>query len=120
MTLDDPAKGNAEPQRRRRYALAVAAANDGLWDWRLGARKMHFSTRWKALLGYRDGDIGTAPAEWFDRVHRDDLARLTGAVMTLLQGQAKRFELECRMQHRDGSERTLLVRARALRDRTGR
>ena len=50
-----------------RYALAVAAANDGLWDWDLAAGKVFYSARWKSMFGIADGEIGDSPEEWFNR-----------------------------------------------------
>ena len=48
-----------------RYALAMQGANDGLWDWNLITNEVHWSVRWKAMLGYDDSAIGTSPDEWF-------------------------------------------------------
>ena len=44
-----------------RYALAAQGANDGLWDWDLGSGKLYFSTRWKAIVGCAEGDVGDGP-----------------------------------------------------------
>ena len=41
-----------------RYAVAVRATNDGIWDWDLSAERVHFSERWKTLLGYEDLSSG--------------------------------------------------------------
>jgi len=35
-----------------RYALAVQAAQDGLWDWNLRTDRVDYSPRWKALIGF--------------------------------------------------------------------
>ena len=55
-----------------RYALAVRGTNNGLWDWDLRTDEVYYSPRWKAMLGYEDGEIGTSPDEWLRRVHPDD------------------------------------------------
>ena len=36
-----------------RYSLSAQGANDGLWDWDLIAQRVHFSDRWKTMLGYQ-------------------------------------------------------------------
>ena len=58
-----------------RYAVAVRATNDGIWDWDLTAERVHFSERWKTLLGYEDL-ASDQMAAWFELVHPDDLERL--------------------------------------------
>src|SRR5216110_3642717 len=63
-------------ESEERYALAARGANDGLWDWNLLANVVHFSPRWKAMLGYEEGEIGDKPEEWFDRIHDADRERV--------------------------------------------
>src|SRR5262249_47112361 len=62
-------------ESEQRYALAMQGANDGLWDWNLVTNEVHWSTRWKAMLGHEESAIGSSPDEWFTRVHADDLPR---------------------------------------------
>src|SRR3979490_1886902 len=59
-------------ESEERYALAARGSNDGLGDWNLPANVVHFSPRWKAMLGYHEGEIGDRPEEWFDRIHDAD------------------------------------------------
>jgi diguanylate cyclase (GGDEF)-like protein/PAS domain S-box-containing protein len=103
-----------------RFDLAAEAANDALWDWDLVARRTYFSSRWKEIFGHRGTEIGSTPEEWFVRVHVQDASDLDAALARLIAGTTERIELECRMRRRDGSERTVLVRALAARDGTGR
>jgi len=99
-----------------RYALAVEAANDGLWDWDLHTNSMSFSSRWHALMGLEAASLSNDPDEWFRRVRSDDLARLRVEVTHLLRGDAESVEFDCALLHRDGTPRLMIVRARALRD----
>ncbi len=102
-----------------RYALAAKGANDGLWDWDLVARQLHYSDRWKAIVGCDDGDIGTAPEEWFGRVHAEDLQRLRHDLDAHLAGRAAHFENEHRIRHKSGSFRWVLARGMVVRDGHG-
>lgn len=102
-----------------RYALAVSGANDGLWDWDLVRETVYFSPRWKAILGYRDGEVGGQPNEWLDRVHPDDLERLRGALSEHLEGRTPHFECEHRVLTRSGEVLWVLTRGLAVRDPAG-
>jgi diguanylate cyclase (GGDEF)-like protein/PAS domain S-box-containing protein len=97
-------------QSEERYALAASGANDGLWDWDLASGQIFFSPRWKAMLGYPEGAIGTAPEEWFSRIHPYDQE----PVRVRLEAYARRlidhFELEYRIAHADGGYRYMLCR----------
>ncbi|HEX9996968.1 MAG TPA: EAL domain-containing protein [Abditibacterium sp.] len=100
-----------------RYSLAVRGANDGLWDWNLKNRKIYFSPRWKAMLGYDETEsnaqIGSEIDEWYRRVHPDELEAVKTQLQAHISGGTTHFESEYRMQHRDG--RYIWVLSRGLR-----
>jgi diguanylate cyclase (GGDEF)-like protein/PAS domain S-box-containing protein len=103
-----------------RYAVAVQATNDGIWDWDLAGESMHFSERWKALLGYADAFASERPAAWFDLVHPDDVGRLRHEIELHLAGTSPHFENEHRIRHADGGWRWVLTRGLTTRDAEGR
>ena len=105
---------------RDRYALAVQAAQDGLWDWNLRTDCIDYSPRWKALIGFGETDLSDRPREWLDRVHPEDRERLRIALDEHLSGTSAYFKLEHRLLHRDGSYRLMLSRGVAIRDESGR
>ena len=103
-----------------RYALAVQAANDGLWDWNLATDEIYFSPRWKAMLGYAEEAISARVEEWFNRVHPEDLARLRLDIGLYLEGAAPNFRCEYRMLHHGGDYHWMLSQGLAVRDMEGR
>jgi diguanylate cyclase (GGDEF)-like protein/PAS domain S-box-containing protein len=106
-------------QTQERYALAVRAANDGIWDWDLAADRIYLSPRWHAILGLSEHGEDSDLASWFERVHRDDLPRLQEAIDAHLRGGSSHLESEHRMRHADGSWRWVLIRGLATRDPDG-
>jgi diguanylate cyclase (GGDEF)-like protein/PAS domain S-box-containing protein len=107
-------------ESEERYALAARGSNDGLWDWNLSANVVHFSPRWKAMLGYEDGEIGENPQEWFDRIHDADRERVKEEIAAHQKGLTSHFESEHRMLHREGGFRWMLSRGVAVRDASGK
>src|SRR5947208_11248367 len=73
-------------ESEERYALAARGSNDGLWDWNLAANVVHFSPRWKAMLGYQEAQIGDRPEEWFERIHDADRERVKEEIATHQKG----------------------------------
>ncbi|HSC59044.1 MAG TPA: EAL domain-containing protein [Gemmatimonadales bacterium] len=107
-------------ESEERYALAERGANDGLWDWNLRTGRVYFSPRWKAMIGAAEHEVGTAPEEWFGRVHPDELEQLKMDIDLHVTGHTPHLETEHRMRHRDGLYRWVLTRGLAVRDSTGR
>ena len=107
-------------ESEERFALAMAGANDGLWDWDLRADQLYLSPRWKEMLGYADDELGSQPAIWLDRIHPSDLDRFRQALAAHLEGHVAHFEVEHRVQARDRSYRWMLARGLAVGDRHGR
>jgi diguanylate cyclase (GGDEF)-like protein/PAS domain S-box-containing protein len=111
--LDDLAKSE------ERYALAVRAVNDGIWDWDLTADQIYFSPRWHAILGRPERPDSEPPSAWFDLVHDADLARLQAAIDDHLRGQTPHLQSEHRMRHADGNWRWMLTRGLAVHGQDG-
>jgi diguanylate cyclase (GGDEF)-like protein/PAS domain S-box-containing protein len=101
-------------ESEERYALAVRAANDGLWDWNLKKGQIYYSPRWKQMLGYTEEEISDNPNEWFNRVHPDDIAQLRNNISVHIKGLSAHFECEYRIQHSNGSYRWMLSRGMAV------
>lgn len=107
-------------ESEERYALALAGANDGLWDWDLRSDQMYYSARWKAMLGIKDDEkILPTPEEWFGRIHPDDLQLVKDKLEEHLADGTRHFESEHRILHQDGSYRWALSRGMAVRDASG-
>ena len=106
-------------ESEERYALAMAGANDGLWDWDFRTGRLYVSARWKAMLGYDEEDVGALPHEWLMRIHPADRARVQQALDSHLAGRTPHFESEHRIRSGDGLYRWMLVRGLAVRGMDG-
>ncbi len=100
---------------QERFALAVRGANDGVWEWILETGEMHFSRRWRELLGYGVDDLANSVNEWFDRVHVEDIAALKADIDAHLSGDSPYHENEHRIRASDGTYRWVISRAVAQR-----
>ncbi|WP_158221223.1 diguanylate cyclase domain-containing protein [Kineosporia sp. R_H_3] len=103
-----------------RYALAAEAAQDALWDWDLGRDEVFYSSRWKAMLGHRDTEVGAAPGEWLDRVHPEDAAALREQLAEVLDGARVHLDVEHRLRASSGEYRWVACIARSVTDGAGR
>ncbi|WP_169737175.1 PAS domain-containing protein, partial [Deinococcus pimensis] len=118
----DALKSGREALRigEERYELAVRGSNDGLWDWKVATGDVYLSARWKAMLGYRTGELPDHLDTWTALLHPDDRARVSTLLRTHLEGPGDLLEYEARLKHSDGSYRWILTRAATLRDVSGR
>jgi len=106
-------------ESEERYSLAARGSNDGLWDWNLSSNVVHFSPRWKAMLGYQEGEIDDRPSEWFDRIHDADRERVKDEITAHQKGLTPHFQSEHRVLHKDGTFRWMLSRGVAVHDASG-
>jgi diguanylate cyclase (GGDEF)-like protein/PAS domain S-box-containing protein len=106
-------------ESQERFALAAQGANDGLWDWDLRTNKIYFSARWKFMLGYSESTTIETIDEWFALVHVQELEEFKTALTDHFEGRTQHLSVECRVRHKDGTERWMLVRGMAVRDANG-
>ena len=103
-----------------RFATALEATNDGVWEVQVSEGKVYFSARWRAILGYEPSEISDHLSEWQRRVHPEDLDRFSKAYHDFLEGSANTFGIEHRVRHKDGTYRWILSRALLIRDDSGK
>ena len=106
-------------ESEQRYVLAVAGANDGIWDWNMRDSEVYFSPRWKAILGYVEHEIADRIDEWFDRIDQRDREKFDEAMSLHLEGHSGLFESEYRITAKGGEVRWVLSRGVAVRDESG-
>ncbi|HEV7607004.1 MAG TPA: EAL domain-containing protein, partial [Steroidobacteraceae bacterium] len=102
-----------------RLELAQGAANDGLWDFDIESNEVHFSPRWKQMLGY-PVDAQLDSPDWRSLVHPEDMSRVQSAIRDHVAGKSPLFESVHRMKHRNGDWRWVVSRAKARVDEHGR
>ena len=90
-------------QSQRRYTLATTAGRVGLWDWNLETNEIYVDAHLKALLGYRDDEIGNHIDEWSRQIHPEDLPAMMSAAVAHIEGRCPSFEMEHRMVRKDGT-----------------
>ena len=103
-----------------RYALAMQAANDGLWDWDLKTNEVFYAPRWRHMLGLENGNGHMGPSDWLDRVHPEDREILAAAMDAHLQHLTPSLEAEYRILHQDGGYRWMICHGLALFDSQGK
>ncbi len=103
-----------------RYALTLAAVNDGLWDWNPTTGEAWFSPTYYALLGYADREFAAQYATWRLLVHPDDLARVEAELQRCIENITG-FAVDLRMMLKSGDWLWVSTRGKVVeRDAAGK
>ena len=97
-----------------RWEVAIQGSQDGLWDWFIPTQTAYFSARWKELIGYNDDELPNDIAVWSERIHEEDLPRVTAAYQAHIAGELPQYNVEYRMRHRNGTWRWMQLRGRVI------
>jgi len=93
-----------------RWKFAIEGSGDGVWDWNIQTGESKYSTRWKEMLGYAEGDILPEHREWEDRIHLDDVSHVSAALQAYLDGSAPSYVVEFRLRCKNNSYKWILSR----------
>jgi PAS domain S-box-containing protein len=110
-------------QSEERYALAVAGANDGIWDRDLVGDRMYYSRRALELLGIDPSLEGFRSVEEWERLihfHPEDTPRRQATIEAHIAGETPFYEGEWRVRHADGAYRWVKSHGLCIRDEQDR
>jgi len=100
-------------ESEERLALALDAANDGIWDIRLPAGTFYCSDRFAAILGYEASEKPTTMAEveaMMTGIEERELERL----FTENRAEGQEASFEARLRRKDGSWAWVEVKGRTV------
>lgn len=106
-------------QIQERFDLAMAATNDGLWDWNLKTNDVYFSPNWKKMLGYTENELPNSLKTWEQLLHPDDLNEAYRLLDKHFKSETQRYDIEFRMKHKQGHWVDVLSRGHALYNSKG-
>jgi signal transduction histidine kinase len=98
--------------------LLLEAIASGFLDWHIDEGRVHYSPRFKLILGYEDIEPPHDPSSWLEMTHPQDRPGVTMALDDLLRGEWP-FDLTFRMRHLSSGYRWMRVRAAVGRDASG-
>ena len=88
---------------RERLALALSAAQLGIWDWNPQTGQILTNERFDRMLGYAPGEIAATYSAWHALVHPDDLAATLGVLGDHLEGCRAEYRAEFRLRTKSGA-----------------
>ena len=101
---------------QERWELALAANQDGVWDWNLLDHTVFFSPQAMEMIGYPPSDQPMPIKEWTKFIHPDDCAKVEHDLQLHLKGVTPIYQNEHRIRHEDGTYIWILDRGKALVD----
>ena len=105
-------------ESEQRYALAMQAVNEGVYDWNIATGEIYYSPRVRDAVGLTPEELGSR-TDWLARIHPDDLPAYKAAFVAHLKGETDRLTCEYRYRHPDGTWHWARQHGLALRDRAG-
>ena len=103
-----------------RLALALAVANEIVWDWHLDTGQFLIAAPGSMAFGYHT-DEGKARQDWWlALIHDDDREHVVAGLTAHQAGRTDVFEADYRIRHKDGTSRWVFSRGRVVeRDGAG-
>ncbi|MEA2426326.1 MAG: hypothetical protein QOH13_2736, partial [Thermoleophilaceae bacterium] len=110
-------------ESEKRYAHAVAGANDGIWDYDIASGRVYFSARGLELLGVDPQLEGFRKRdEWESLIafHDEDKTDRLNAIKEHMAGTERYYHREWRVRRPDGNYHWVMIRGLCVRDADGR
>ena len=119
--MASPQSGSTEDALReseRRYALAMEATTERLYDWDIESNALDASKELNAIIGLAAGELSAE--DWKECVHPDDFAAYRAALIQHFKGDAEKLTCEYRILRKTGDCIWIADHGICIRDDGGR
>ena len=103
-----------------RYALGLAAAHQGLWDWNFETDELFISPSVEALLGLDAGALANSERKWAEMIAPEDVQLYADSLNAHRRQGNSSFTLEMRMRNAKGGQRWIQLRASCIANAGGK
>lgn len=113
LTIEREERKLALQVSEERYARAMRATTDGLWEWNILTGETYLSPRWKQMLGFTEADqLGKDQESFMSRLHPEDWPRVQAARKAHFEHRVP-YQVELRLCNKRGEYRWFLTRGEA-------
>ncbi|MDP1727641.1 MAG: PAS domain S-box protein [Bacteroidota bacterium] len=107
---------------KERYDVVAKATSDTIWDWDLVNDTTQYNEGILKMFGYKEIEVGISNISgwWDEKLHPDDVKRVTTIVEGFANSEATNLQLEYRFKCADGTYKFILDRAFAIRNESGK
>jgi PAS domain S-box-containing protein len=95
-----------------RFAMAMGAVNDGVFDWNLEKNDIYFSPKNYTMLGYDPYEFEASHAYWDSMIHPEDKENNYQQFTKHLKGELPAYEIEYRIRTKQGAYKWILERGK--------
>lgn len=92
----------AAREARDRLAIALDAAELGMWDWDIRTDSVIFNNRFAAIVGHSLEELEPNKRTWEKLIHPEDMPHVMEALAAHLDGETPVYEIEHRLRHKNG------------------
>lgn len=89
-------------QEKERLELILRGVGLGTWDWYIPTDKITYNEQWINNLGFQEEELQGNSNVWKERVHPDDLLRMSKNINDHLAGNTAVYRLEHQMKTKEG------------------
>ena len=108
----------ASSKSEERYLLALESSTDGLWDWNILSDTVHYSDRFREILGYSPAEFPGTMESFRSRLHPDEADAIWKTIERHLKERIP-FIVEFRLLTKSGIYLLFLSCGQAIWDATG-
>jgi len=110
--------GNKLIRSQERLELIIKGSNDAPWDWDLKKDELWYSPQWWKQIGFDPGELHVDSDLWRKRLHPDDVPKIDAFFEEAVKN-IDTYEIEFRLQHKEGHYVPVLSRGIITRNRAG-